>query len=39
MLGLAISAGVSHTTFYRELPLMLARLMKLLDLRILGVYL
>lgn len=34
-----ISAGVMHTTFYRELPLMLFILMKLLDLKISGVYL
>lgn len=36
---IGISAGVMHTTFYRELPLMLFILMKLLDLKISGVYL
>lgn len=36
---IGISVGVMHTTFYRELPLMLFILMKLLDLKISGVYL
>lgn len=36
---IVISVGVRHTTFYRELPIMLFILMKLLDLKISGVYL